>query len=121
MIEVYADRIGDKCRLLAQGHADKGPERDVVCAGVSALVQSLLIYAKAHPALRRRLRYYAAPGEAFFSCCGIGEGFELVLQGLRAIAQDYEENLVIHTQSQLTTNERKRDIIKHGEGCATLA
>ena len=121
MIRIYAERRGSRCRLFVEGHAAYATGPDVVCAGVSALVQSLLIYAKAHPALRRRLRYYAAPGEAFFSCCGIGEGFELVLQGLRAIAQDYEENLVIHTQSQLTTNERKRDIIKHGEGCATLA
>ena len=96
MIEVCATEGGGKYRLWIEGHAQSGAERDAVCAGVSALVQSLVLYA-AQTATQRRLRYQLSPGQAFFSCRDVGEGFALVMGGLAAIAREYPRHLRINS------------------------
>ena len=46
MIAVYVEKRGKRCRLYVEGHAEYAPDgADIVCAGVSALVGSLLLYA----------------------------------------------------------------------------
>ena len=97
MIEVYATQGGGKCRLLVTGHATEGADRDIVCAGVSALVQSLALYAADRPDIRRRLRCHVQPGEVFFSCHGIEQGFGTVLCGLFAIAREHPDCLAIRS------------------------
>ena len=95
MIRVYADRRGSRCRLYVEGHAEfsKGP--DVVCAGVSALVGALLRYTAASPACRH-LRQSVQRGEVFLSCRGgLSTGFDIVLGGLRAIAEQYPDHVRI--------------------------
>ncbi|MBQ8358034.1 MAG: ribosomal-processing cysteine protease Prp [Clostridia bacterium] len=98
MIRIYADRRGERCRFFATGHAEGSAERDVVCAGVSALAGALVLHAVAVPC--RHLRYSMAPGEVFLSCNGLGEGLDLVLRGLEAIAERYPHQVRIE---QLTT------------------
>ena len=93
MITAYATQRGEKSRLWIEGHACEGQDRDAVCAGVSALVQSLVLYAVASHA--RRLRYELAPGKAFVSCYGLGRPFEMVLCGLYAIAREHPDHLKI--------------------------
>ena len=93
MIRVFATQNGAKCRLWVEGHA-AGEERDAVCAGVSALVQSLVLYAQ-NSSRARYLRCTMAPGQVFFSCIGIAEGFALVLHGLCAIAQTHPQHVQI--------------------------
>lgn len=91
MIHVYADRRGSRCRLYVEGHAGfaKGP--DVVCAGVSALVGALLRYAATNSACRH-MRQSVKKGEVFLSCRGgLATGFDIVLGGLRAIAEQYPD------------------------------
>ena len=94
MIRVYATRNGEKCRLWVEGHAAAGQERDAVCAGVSSLVQSLVLYAQNSPHAGR-LRCATAPGQAFFSCIGVAEGFALVLHGLCVIAKAFPQHVQI--------------------------
>lgn len=95
MIRVYAERKGGRCRLFVTGHANEGKDRDAVCAGVSALTEALVLYADATPACRH-LRRSVRAGEVFFSCRGgLGAGFDLVVGGLRAIANAYPEHLCI--------------------------
>lgn len=106
MIEVYAEKAGPKCRMLVTGHASQGPERDVVCAGVSALVSSLVFYATAAPACRH-LRYSMEPGEVFLSCTGLGESFVLVLRGLDAIAQAHPAHLKINSMPSVDDKSKK--------------
>lgn len=91
MIEVYARRRGERCTFFATGHAAKGDERDVVCAGVSALTSALIFHAVKTSA--RYLRYTMASGQVFLSCHGLGAAFDLVLTGLSAIAAGYPEHL----------------------------
>ena len=93
MITVYAERIGERCRLFAEGHAEPGTDRDAVCAGVSALTGALILHADAVGA--RYLRYHMRPGEIYFSCRGVEDCFELVLCGLRAISRRYPEHVKI--------------------------
>ena len=87
MIEVYAKRRGERCSFFATGHATEGRERDVVCAGVSALTGALVIHAVSSNA--RYVRYTVSSGQVFLSCRGLGDAFELVLEGLSAIAERY--------------------------------
>ena len=92
MIGIYAER-GPRCRLYVEGHAEAGADRDAVCAGVSALTGALLQYADQIGA--RYLRYDMQRGEVFFSCPRAGAWFELVLQGLSAIAARYPAHVKI--------------------------
>lgn len=92
MIRVWAHRQGERCRLYVTGHADGGEERHVICAGVSALTGALILYAAANC---RHARYYMASGEVFLSCPKLGDGFEVVLQGLREIAKTYPDQVRI--------------------------
>lgn len=91
MIEVYAKRRGDRCSFFATGHAVEGSERDVVCAGVSALTSALVLHAVSSPA--RYVRYTVSSGQVFLSCHGLGDAFELVLGGLAAIAEKYPQHV----------------------------
>ncbi len=93
MIEVYARRRGERCSFFATGHAEEGSERDVVCAGVSALTSALVFHAVNAGA--RYLRYTMSAGQIFLSCHGLGDAFELVLSGLSAIAEKYPEHVRI--------------------------
>ena len=98
MIRVYAQRKGSRCRLLVEGHAAYSTENDIVCAGVSALTGALIRYARLSPACGH-LRCYAKRGEAFLSCRGgLGAGFDLVLQGLCAIAEQYPAHVRIEAR-----------------------
>lgn len=92
MICVYAHRKGERCRLYVTGHADGGEERHVICAGVSALTGALILYAAANC---KNARYSMASGEVFLSCPALGEGFEIVLQGLCEIAKTYPDQVRI--------------------------
>ena len=98
MIRVYAKRTGARCRLFVEGHAAYQSENDIVCAGVSALTGALVRYAASSPACHH-LRCYAKRGEAFLSCRGgLGVGFDIVLQGLCAIAEQYPAHVRIESR-----------------------
>ena len=90
MIEVYVAQRGEKSRLFVTGHASEGPLRDVVCAAVSALGCALVFYADRDKDCRR-LRYHMASGELFLSCHGLGKGFEVIKEGLTALALRYPD------------------------------
>ena len=97
MIRIYAERRGSRCRLFVEGHAAYAKGPDVVCAGVSALVGALVRYAADSPACRH-LRYSMKRGEVFLSCRGgLGAGFDMVLGGLSAIADEYPEHVKIES------------------------
>ena len=97
MITVYADRAKDRCRLFVCGHAERGAEKDIVCAAVSALTSALVLQATGS-ATCRHVRYRMASGEVFLSCRGgLGAGFDLVLTGLSAIAAEYPDHVRIES------------------------
>lgn len=97
MIRIYADRRGSRCRLFVEGHAEYAKGPDVVCAGVSALVGALVKYAAGSPACRH-LRHSVKRGEVFLSCRGgLGVGFDLVMAGLSAIAEEYPQHVRIES------------------------
>ena len=89
MIEIFTHRHRGNYRLYVKGHADYAPGNDIVCAGVSALVSALVAYA-AKSRECRHLRCRVCSGEAFLACRGgLGVGFDVVLEGLSAIAKAY--------------------------------
>ena len=94
MIEVFSYRNGGKCRLYVQGHAAYHPGNDIVCAGVSALVGALAQYAKGH---YRHVRCHTKAGNAFLAAGdGAGDGFDMIVQGLAAIARSYPDHVRVH-------------------------
>ena len=109
MIRVYADLAGARYRLLVTGHAETLPDRHLVCAGVSALVEGLLLYARQNPACRH-LRSSVEPGRVFLSCRGgLSNAFDAALCGLSHIAAIYPRDVMVF--AGLTTNTAQRDII----------
>lgn len=100
MIRIYANRSGDRCRLFITGHAEGGEERHVICAGVSALAGALVLHAAAN---YRHARYHMTPGEVFLSCPNLGEGFELVMNGLCEIAKSYPDQVKIAVDDKIKT------------------
>ena len=97
MIRIYAERRGSRCRLFVEGHAEYAKGPDVVCAGVSALVGALVKYAENSPVCRH-LRHSVRHGEVFLSCRGgLGVGFDLVMTGLSAIAEEYPDHVRIES------------------------
>ena len=96
MIAVYADRVGEKYRLLVEGHAERDGEGSLVCAAVSALTGALVEYAKSSPVCRR-LRTTGEKGRVFLSCRGGLENvFEMTLAALTRLAAAYPRHIVCH-------------------------
>lgn len=83
--------------MYAHGHAEYHPGNDIVCAGVSALIGALAQYASKHPHYRH-VRANMQKGDAFFACGAGGEdGFDMIVQGLAAIAAAYPDHVRVHS------------------------
>lgn len=109
MIRIYATRREGRCRFYAEGHASPLPDREIVCAGVSSLVEALVLFAAKNPECRH-LRWSAEPGRVFLSCRGgLGRAFDAILAGLDGIAKNYPRHVTLFYG--LTTNEKKNVII----------
>ena len=93
MIRVYAQRRGNKYRLLVSGHADATPAGRQLCAAVSALTGALVAFAEKREDCSP-VRSSLGAGRAFLSCCGaLSEAFELVTDALAALALQHPENM----------------------------
>ena len=94
MIEILAYRQGGKCRLCVTGHAAYCPGNDIVCAGVSALVGTLVQYAREH---YRHVRCRMQAGDAFLAAGdGAEDGFDMIVGGLAAIAAAYPAHVRVN-------------------------
>ena len=101
MIRAVAEEFGIRLR----GHAGSGePGRDLICAGVSALVLALreeLLHLEGKGALRfRTLRL--EPGDAEICCDPVPEGeeavsvaFDTVVRGLRLLERLFGEHVEV--------------------------
>jgi uncharacterized protein YsxB (DUF464 family) len=80
--------------LRVNGHADYAPKgQDIVCASVSALVQTLGLYVQEHSG-------EAAKGEDYYNIFARDNRFtrevaDAVMSGLRQIAAQYPDNVRI--------------------------
>ena len=83
--------------MYVKGHAEYCPGNDIVCAGVSALVSALAHYAVTHPHYRL-VRSHMQKGDAFFACGeGAEDGFDMIVEGLAAIAAAYPDHVRVHS------------------------
>ena len=85
MIKIHIDE--DNQTLIVTGHADYAENgKDIVCAGVSALVQTLEIYAIEHGG-----KSVHRPGYARVDIMqGSAEVFRCIAEGLRALGASYD-------------------------------
>lgn len=85
MIKIHIDE--DSLTLIVTGHAEYAPKgNDVVCAGVSTLVQTLGEYAACHGG-----KVIYRPGYARIDLLnGSRDVFSCIADGLKAIARQYD-------------------------------
>lgn len=98
MIHVMLGRGGGQCRIAMTGHAGHGPPgADIVCAGVSSLVQALHGYLKNN----QDVQVYEADRTAGFASYRFedngqsGPAYDLVRIGLLQIQKSYPGCLTI--------------------------
>ena len=86
MIKIHIDE--DNQTMIVTGHADYAEHgKDIVCAGVSALVQTLEMYAIGHGG-----KSVHRPGYARIdNINGSGEVFSCIAEGLRRMTESYPE------------------------------
>ena len=108
MIRVYADRHGQKYRLLTEGHADyPDGEAPLVCAAVSALTGALVQFAKEQHACRF-VRVSVSHGHIFFRCCGgLKNAFEMTVAALSALALQYPKHVMLCKEDRIVAAGRE--------------
>ena len=86
MIKIHIDE--DNQTLIVTGHADYAEKgKDIVCAGVSALAQTLEMYAIGHGG-----KSVHRPGYMRVDIIqGSAEVFRCIAEGLKAIGNQYSE------------------------------
>lgn len=105
-IDATAENYGaqSRVRLDVYGHAGMAPEGlDIVCAGVSALVSSLVLWPEKNSEIKLdTLETEMEKGKALFLASAINENaailysvFEMVVDGLEEIAKSYPEYVSI--------------------------
>lgn len=99
MIQIHYQQDGSVCRLELQGHADYAASgEDIVCAGVSSIIFSLLGWLENHPEEMENADTDVSSGAVFIYCdCSEKAltAFELVAIGLEQIALRYPDHVAI--------------------------
>ena len=103
MIAVYADKRGEKYRLLVEGHAGENGDGSLVCAAVSALTGALVEYARNSPVCCR-LRASVDKGRVFLSCrYGLGNAFDMTVLALAKLASLYPQHMTYYRGEKCPT------------------
>lgn len=98
MIQVTMRRAGGKCSIAATGHAGHGPPgADIVCAGVSSLVQALHGYLKNNQGVQvdEAERTAGFASYRFEDNGQSGPAYDLVRIGLLQIQKSYPDCLKV--------------------------
>lgn len=100
MITIFAGRQSDDCVLRVSGHAQYAPTgTDIVCAGVSALTQALVITLEAFEVQRKCVR--VEPGNVQIVCASSAFTdvlFYHTVLGLIHIARQYPKYVQMCTE-----------------------
>lgn len=88
--------------IIIKGHANYAPiDQDIVCAGVSTLVQTLIQSIEELTA--DKIKYVMSPGKVDIKYGNLSEQAQLLVDsffvGLRLIADEYPENVIISQSS----------------------
>lgn len=93
MIEASAYASGEGYCLEVIGHADYACGDDVVCAAVSALVESLAAYLEEYDDCTAEVDL--ADGYAMITLSERNAAFDMAACGLAAIADKYPQNVIM--------------------------
>ena len=94
MTRVEWDHKGDEFIIEAEGHSGYAiPGKDIVCAGISTLLQALIIHTPKHDILHKIVQDgYISIHVAGHDACTCSE---MVVTGLKAIESQYGDNLKV--------------------------
>ena len=99
MIKAKYEKEGDTHRLIVLGHANYAEYgKDIVCAGVSSLVQALIGYIENNDYKAECMSVDDTDGEVIVSCDGGEEMtavFNMTAIGLEQIAYSYPDHVQI--------------------------
>lgn len=104
MVDVHFAFSPGRYRMTLRGHAGYNPGNDVVCAGVSSIVFSLLGWlanASEHITTTRAMQY--EPGRVDIDVSGdavLQTAFDMALIGISQIEQSYPENVHVNIFSE---------------------
>lgn len=102
MIEITIQRGGGRYELRVKGHAGYNPGNDIVCAGCSAVVYSLMGALRNAPEHLDSLTTDAERGHAWVYCEGdavVGALYRMAEIGLRQIARTHPEHVQVDVKS----------------------
>lgn len=112
MIEIVYRKADNAHSLSLRGHAGYHAGNDIVCAGVSAIVFSLLGYIDNHGDEISGLRMHVDGGDTDISCREAGSNtataFEMAVIGLAQIAKAYPDNVAITISSAIGGDSREQ-------------
>ncbi len=84
--------------LFLKGHAGYGEYgKDIVCAGISAIVQALIGWGEKHPNTVEYINI--SEGDVTISCVNrndVKAVFDMAVTGIAGIANTYPENVIIN-------------------------
>lgn len=101
MITVSIEEKQDSCSITAKGHAGFCPGNDIVCAGVSALVNTLglRVLKEADTGMLTDSYVRLNSGDSTVWYCGenriLDEIFQTITDGLERIAENYPDYIKI--------------------------
>ena len=98
MTKITCSGRGDRYYLSAVGHAGYNPGQDIVCAGVSAILESLSIYLDNCGDHARNTHQKREPGRFVLRCSGdeaVGEAWKMACLGLLSIAEIYPSHVSV--------------------------
>jgi len=96
MTKIEYDSKKNQFKIVADGHSGYAiPGQDIVCSGISTLLQTLIIHTKNTP--NTKVQYQVADGHLSVhvtgnNACAFGE---FVVTGLRAIESQYGEYISV--------------------------
>lgn len=102
MIRVNYFRSGDRHRLAVEGHAGYDKHgKDIVCAGVSAITNTLLAYL--HSINTNLSEASASSGSVSIDCTGgekVEAAFDMAVTGYINLSHQYPQYVVTYIASQ---------------------
>lgn len=101
MTRVYVKPDGPCWEVTVAGHAGAGEAgKDIVCAGISALLGGLVDIVERDGSMAERFQGDGAVRIRFYRTKRAGSYLRMFVQGIEAVAQDHPEHCAIEVQGR---------------------
>lgn len=96
MVEISSHSLDGEYTLILTGHAEYAKSNDIVCASVSAIIESFLCYLHNSENKITQCEVRQKSGDVFIHVCGnIEEAYRMTIIGLQCLAFTYPKNVKV--------------------------